>query len=192
MVGVLASTRGTDLQAIIDAIESKQLNAKIGLVIANKPDAFILERAKKHAITGLFVDPKSFPSREAYDTHLALEMKKNGVQFVLCIGYNKIITKPLIDAFENRILNVHPSLLPAFAGKFDADVHQDVLDAGVKVSGATVHIVTKEVDAGPIVAQRAVSIEEGETRESLKSKVQAIEGEMLVDAIRKFAEGKVR
>jgi formyltetrahydrofolate-dependent phosphoribosylglycinamide formyltransferase len=188
-IGVLGSTRGTDLQALIDAIAAKTLNAKIGLVVANKPQAYILERAKNHGIASEFIDPKSFPDREAYDERIAHRMNAEGVELVLCIGYNKIITKPLIGAYRNRILNVHPSLLPAFGGKFDADVHQDVLDAGVKVSGATVHIVTEEVDQGPIVLQRAIPIENGETKESLKSKVQSLEGEMLVDAIRRFASG---
>jgi len=191
-IAVLGSTRGTDMQAIIDAIEAGQLDASIEVVVSNKEDAGILERARKHGIEALFLNPKEFESREKYDGKLVEALRGKDVELVLLIGYMKIITKPLVDAFRNRIMNIHPSLLPAFAGGMDKNVHQLVLDAGVKVSGCTLHFVTEEVDSGPIIAQKCVPIAENETVDSLKEKVQRTEGEVIVEAVRKFAEGKIK
>lgn len=188
-VGVIGSTKGTDMQAIIDAIESHALNAQIGMVISDVSDAFILERARTHHLPAHFVDRKSFPSRDMFDAAIAQKMREANVDIILLIGYKRIVSKPLLDAFPHRIWNIHPSLLPAFNGKFDADVHQDVLNAGVKVSGATLHIVTADVDKGPILSQQTVPIMENETSSSLKQKVQAVEMDMLVSAIRDYGEG---
>ncbi len=189
-IGVLGSTKGSDMQAIIDSIESKTLNAKIGLVVADNP-AYILERAKKHSIPHLLIDPKSFPTKAAFNSAIAQKMKAAGVELILLIGYKRIVTKELIEAFPHSVLNIHPSLLPAFPGKFDGDVHQEVLDAGVKLSGATLHIVTEDVDNGPIFSQEAVAIENNETSDSLKGKVQKLEQNMLMEAIRAYAAKKV-
>ncbi len=190
VVGVLGSTKGSDMQAIIEAIERKELNARIGLVVSNKKDAFILERAKRHNIPALFVDSKAFSSLEEFDMEMAERFKKAKAELVLLIGYNKILTKPFLDSFPNRILNIHPSLLPAFGGAFDQNVHEAVLKAGVKVSGATLHLVTEDIDRGPIVMQKAVEIEKGETADSLKQKVQKAEQELLIQAIESFAGNK--
>lgn len=187
-VGVLGSTNGTDLQGIIDAIEKKELNATIGLVVSDQKEAFILKRAERHQIPFLCVERKNFPDKKSFNAELASQMKKSGVELVLLIGYKRILTKEFLDAFPGRVLNIHPSLLPAFAGKFGQDVHQTVLDAGVKVSGATLHFVTEEVDAGPILLQKAVEIAENETAETLKQKVQKIEQELFLKAIPLFAK----
>lgn len=191
VLGVLASTRGTDLQAVIDAIEAGQLEAEITCLISNKADAFALERAKKHGIEAIFLNPDEFGSKEEYDSKLVELLEGKGVQLVLLIGYNKFVTEPFLKAFENKAMNIHPSLLPAFKG-WDTNVHQAVLDAGCKVSGCSLFFVTSEPDAGPIVAQKAVSIAENETADSLKEKVQATEAEVIVKAVRDFGQGKLK
>jgi phosphoribosylglycinamide formyltransferase-1 len=191
VLGVLASTRGTDLQAVIDAIDAGKLEAEIACVISNKADAFALERAKKHGIEAIFLNPDEFGSKEEYDSKLVELLKEKGVQLVLLIGYNKFVTEPFLKAFENKAMNIHPSLLPAFKG-WDTNVHQDVLDSGCKISGCSLFFVTSEPDAGPIVAQKAVSIVEGETADSLKEKVQAAEAEVIVKAVQDFGQGKLK
>lgn len=190
VLGVLASTKGTDMQAIIDAIEAKKLDAEIACVISNKADAFALERARKHGIETIFLDPKKFAAKEAFDEELVRLLNARKAELLLLIGYNKFITKPLLDAFKNKAMNIHPSLLPAFKG-WDRNVHQEILDAGCKISGCTLFIVTEEPDAGPIVAQKAVEISEHETVDSLKEKVQAAEQAVLLKAIKLFAEKKL-
>ncbi len=191
VVGVIGSTRGTDMQAIIDGIQAKTLNARIGLVVSNKADAFILERARTHQIPCVFIDPKSFSTKEEFDAEVAKKMKEANVELVFLIGYNRIVRKPLLDAYAKRILNIHPSLIPAFVGKFDRDVHEDVLNAGVKVTGATLHIATEDVDAGPILSQESVTIQPTDTPETLKEKVQNVEKRMIVEAIRAYSENRV-
>lgn len=191
-IAVLGSTKGTDLQAVIDAIESKELNAKISIVISNKEDAYILERAKKHKIETLFLNYKNFSSREEFDKKVVEELKKRKVELVLLIGYMKIITPFFVHSFENKIWNIHPSLLPKYAGGMDKNVHQLVLDAGEKVTGCTLHIVTEEIDAGPIIAQKEVAIVPGETVETLKKKVQKAEQEIILKALKLFSEGKLK
>ena len=190
ILGILASTKGTDLQAVIDAIESKELDAKIACVISNKEDSFAFERAKKHGIEAIFLNPENFDSKEAFDEKVVQILQEKNVQLVLLIGYNKFLGKPFLKAFKNKAMNIHPSLLPAFKG-WDRNVHRDVLDTGCKVSGCTLFFVTKDADAGPIVAQKAVEVVEGETVESLKKKVQKAEQEVIVKAIKLFGAGKL-
>lgn len=191
VLGILASTRGTDLQAVIDAIEAGQLEAEVACVISNKKDAFALERAKKHGIEAIFLNPDEFGSKEEYDSKVVELLNQKRVQLVFLIGYNKFVTEPFLKAFENRAMNIHPSLLPSFKG-WDTNVHQEVLDEGCKVSGCSLFFVTSEPDAGPIVAQKAVPVADGETVDSLKEKVQKAEGEVLVEAARKFGQGKIK
>ncbi|MDH4154229.1 MAG: phosphoribosylglycinamide formyltransferase, partial [Nitrospira sp.] len=158
-VAVLASGRGSNLQAIIDAIESGQVQAKIVAVISNKKDAVALERARKHGLEDLFVDPKPFvgrpDSREAYDRALLEILQQYDVELVLLAGYMKIVTEVLVNAYANRMMNIHPSLLPSFPG---LDVQKKAIDWGCKLAGCTVHFVTEGVDEGPIIIQAAVPI----------------------------------
>ena len=191
VLGVLASTKGTDLQAVIDAIEAEQLEAEVACVISNKEDAFALERAKKHGIEATFLNPNDFDSKEAFDEKVVEILNEKGVQLVLLIGYNKFLSQPFLKAFENKAMNIHPSLLPSFKG-WDKNVHEEVLKEGCKVSGCSLFFVTSEPDAGPIVAQKAVQVSENETVDSLKEKVQKAEGEVLVEAVRKFGQGKIK
>jgi phosphoribosylglycinamide formyltransferase 1 len=190
-IGVLGSTSGTDMQAVIDEIEKGKLAAEIAVVISNKPDAFILERARKHGIEAVCIASKG-REREDFDREVAKTLDSHGVQLILLIGYMRFLSKWFTDKYKDRIMNVHPSLLPAFAGGMDLDVHQQILDHGVKVTGATLHFVDEGADTGPIIAQKAVHIEEGESKETLKAKVQAAEQEIILHGIRLFAGGKLK
>ena len=188
VLGVLASTRGTDLQAVVDAIEAGSLDAKIACVISNKQDAFALERAKKHGVEAIFLNPKDFPEKEKYDAEIVRLLNERSVGLVLLIGYNKFLGKPFLEAFKNKAMNIHPSLLPAFKG-WDKNVHEEVLGSGCKVSGCTLFFVTEEPDAGPIIVQKPVSVEETETVDSLKEKVQKAEQQAILEGIRLFQRG---
>ncbi|MFZ2189634.1 MAG: phosphoribosylglycinamide formyltransferase [Candidatus Magasanikiibacteriota bacterium] len=184
-LAILGSTRGTDMQAIIDAIESRELEAKIEIVISNKPDAYILERAKNHNLNTNCLILNKGETREEYDTRLLAELDKYNVDLILLIGWMRILSPVFINAFRDRILNVHPSLLPKFAGGMDLNVHEEVLKAHETESGCTVHLVDESVDSGKIIVQKKCSIDPNETAESLKNKVQKLEGEAFIEAIRR-------
>ncbi len=181
-LGILGSTRGTNMLAIIDAIEKKKLSATIEIVISNKAEAMILERAKSYHLPTQFIDGKNIP-REIFDQQVSKVLHDHQVDLVVLIGYMRILSADFVREWENKIINIHPSLLPAFAGKMDLDVHRDVLAAGVKETGCTVHFVTEEVDAGPIIVQKKCMVLDNDTPESLKSRVQSLEGEAMVEAI---------
>ncbi|MDP7476713.1 MAG: phosphoribosylglycinamide formyltransferase [Candidatus Woesearchaeota archaeon] len=190
-IGVLASTKATDLQAVIDAIQAKQLNSKISVVISNKGDAYALERAKKHNIEAVFINSKD-KEREDFDREVNDVLEKYDVDLILAIGYMRILSGWFVNKWKNKIMNIHPSLLPAFAGGMDKDVHTEVLKAGVKETGCTLHFVTEEVDSGPIIMQKKVDVAENETIESLKAKVQKAEQEVIVKALKLYDEGKMK
>ena len=189
-LGVLVSGRGSNLQAIIDAIEAKTLDATIALVVSNKKNAMALERAKKHGVKGLFLDPKSVAGelepRRAYDEKILQVLKDHGVQLVLLAGYMKIVTTVLIEVYQWRMMNIHPSLLPSFPG---LHAQQQALDAGVKVSGCTVHFVTEGVDEGPIIVQSTVSVNENDSVDALSARILEQEHRLYPRAIQLFAEG---
>lgn len=192
-IGVLASGRGSNLQAIIDAVEAGALQAQIIVVISNKRDAVALERARRHGIQDVFVDPKPFAgqpdSREAYDRALLDVLHKHEVELVLLAGYMKIVTPLLIHAYENRMMNIHPSLLPAFPG---LDVQKKALEWGVKVAGCTVHFVTPGVDEGPIIIQAAVPVLEQDSAETLAARILAEEHRIYPKAVQLYAEGRLQ
>jgi len=192
-VGVLASGRGSNLQAIIDAIEAGKLDARIVLVLSNKQDAAALERARKHGLTDIFLDPKPFAgqsdSREAYDRAVLDLLRKHDVELVLLAGYMKIVTSVLVRAYENRMMNIHPSLLPSFPG---LDAQKKALEHGVKLSGCTVHFVTEGVDEGPIIIQAAVPVQEGDTPETLAARILVEEHKIYPKAVQLYAEGRLK
>jgi len=192
-VGVLASGRGSNLQAIIDAIEAGKLEAQIALVLSNKKDAVALERARKHGLTDIFLDPKPFAgqpdSREAYDRAILDVLRKHDVELVLLAGYMKIVTSVLISAYENRMMNIHPSLLPSFPG---LDVQKKAIEHGVKLSGCTVHFVTEGVDEGPIIIQAAVPVLDGDTPETLAARILVEEHKIYPKAVQLYAEGRLK
>jgi phosphoribosylglycinamide formyltransferase-1 len=184
-LGIMGSTRGTDMQAIIAAIQEKTLAARINLVVSNKKEAYILERARQHQLKEMFVDSAG-TTRETYDQKISLLMQAEKVDLIILIGYMRILSEAFVKEWENKIINVHPSLLPDFAGGMDGDVHAKVLAAKVKQTGCTVHIVTKNVDAGPILVQKKCEVFANDTVETLKQRVQQLEGDALIEAIRKI------
>lgn len=184
-VALVGSTRGSSSQATIDSIKKGELNAQVVVVISNKADAGILERAKNEGIRGVHVPcPKGTP-RSEYDAKLTQVMKDEGVDLVMLVGFMRILSPEFCRTWENRCINIHPSLLPKHAGGMDLEVHRAVLEAGETESGCTVHIVAEEVDCGTIVVQQRVPVVAGDTPESLKARVQAEEGPALVEAVRR-------
>lgn len=192
-IGVLASTKGTDLQAIIDEMKAgKMPGIELAVVLSNKKDAYALERARAAGFTAIFVDPKG-KSREEYDKELARILKEHDVDLVCLIGYMRILSAAFVRQFPRRIINVHPALMPRFSGPgfFGANVHEAVLQAGEKETGCTIHFVDEGVDTGEIIAQEKIAISDDDTPESLKEKVQALEKKLYPEVIRAFAEGKI-
>jgi len=185
-VGVLISGRGSNLQALIEAIAEGRLVAKIAVVISNRPDAAGLERARAAGIETLVVNHREFPTRDAFDRALAAELLARHVSLVCLAGFMRLVGAPLLDAFPNAILNVHPSLLPSFPG---VDAQRQALEHGVKITGATVHLVTPELDAGPIVLQAAVPVRDDDTAETLAARVLIEEHRIYPEAVRIMLEG---
>ncbi|HLF86161.1 MAG TPA: phosphoribosylglycinamide formyltransferase [Nitrospiria bacterium] len=187
-IGALASGRGTNLQAIIDSIKKGYLQTEIAVVISNKKDAPALERASKEGIDTVYVDPSAFKDRTAYDVEILDILKRYRVDLVVLAGYMRIVTGPLIDAYKNRIMNVHPALLPSFPGM---SAQRQALEYGVKIAGCTVHFVEEGVDKGPIIAQAAVPVLEGDTEESLSARILKEEHKLFPQAIKLYEEGRV-
>ena len=188
-LGVLVSGNGTNLQAIIDAINAYTLpKAEISIVISNKKSAYALERAKKDGINTKYLNPKDFKTNEEYDKQIVTILKSYDVDMVILAGYTKILTYPLLNNFKNRILNIHPSLLPSFGGlnMYGINVHKAVKNSGIKQSGCTVHIVTKEVDKGPILSQAKVNIMDNDTPETIAQKVLIEEHKLLPATIKSY------
>jgi phosphoribosylglycinamide formyltransferase-1 len=189
-LGILVSGRGSNLQAIIDNIESGKLSAEIGVVISDRADAFSLERAKKHNIPGVHVSAKGYKGkRDEYDALLVTQLKKHNVELVCLAGFMRIITPTLIRAYPNRILNIHPALLPAFPG---LHVQKTAIEHGVKFSGCTVHFVDEGMDTGPIVIQAAVPVLDSDTEDSLSERILKQEHKIYSRAIQLYAEGRLR
>lgn len=192
-VAVLTSGRGSNLQAVIDAIEAGQVQAHIVAVISNKKDAVALERARKHGIKDVFIDPKPFSGRpdfrEAYDRSLLEILQQHEVELVLLAGYMKIVTAVLVNAYANRMMNIHPSLLPSFPG---LEVQKKAIDWGCKLAGCTVHFVTEGVDEGPIIIQAAVPIVDDDTSDTLAARILVQEHKIYPRAVQLFAEGRLR
>ena len=181
-VGVLGSTRGTALQGILDAMAAGTLDVDLVLVASDKRSATILERADKHGISTLFLDPSGL-KREAYDAQVSDALHHAGAELVLMIGYMRIVSAAFVDEWKGKLLNVHPSLLPAFGGLMNQKVHEAVLAAGVSETGCTIHQVTEEVDGGPIVLQKRCPVLADDTVESLKDRVQALEQIAFVEVL---------
>ena len=194
-IAVLVSGGGTNLQALIDAEARGELGCgKITLVIASKPDVYALERAKNHGIASLVLARKEYESIAAYSGALTDALIAAEIDLVVLAGFLTIIDEQVYNAFPNRILNVHPALIPSFCGKgyYGLHVHEAALAKGVKVSGATVHIVTPECDAGPIVLQKAVEVKEGDTPEALQKRImEEAEWKILPAAVKLFCEDRI-
>ena len=181
-LGVLGSTNGTDLQTILDSIASGELIGEVSLVLSNQKNAYILERAKNHNVPAFFLSHKE-KSREEFDAEMTAILKEHAVDLVLLIGFMRILSTKFCQEWRDKLLNVHPSLLPKYAGGMDTNVHEDVLKNGDAETGCTIHFVTDEVDGGPILIQKKCNIEPNETVDTLKTKVQQLEGIALIEAI---------
>jgi phosphoribosylglycinamide formyltransferase-1 len=182
-IGILGSTRGTALQGVIDAIASGALDVEIALVVSDRASSGILQRAMQHGIENVFISAAGL-TREAYDERVTAALQQSGAELVLMIGYMRIVSPSFVEAWRGRLLNVHPSLLPAFGGLMNKSVHEAVLASGVTETGCTIHQVTDDVDAGPIVLQKKCAVLPDDTVEALKDRVQALEQAAFVDVLR--------
>lgn len=195
-IAVLVSGGGTNLQAIIDAIAAGKItDTEITAVISNNKNAYALERAKQAGIKDIVVSPRDFETREVFNENLLKTLQEVNPDLIVLAGYLVVIPERVIDAFENRIINIHPSLIPAFCGTgyYGLKVHEAALKRGVKVVGATVHFVDKGTDTGPIIMQKAVAVQNGDTPKVLQQRVmEQAEWNILPAAIDKIAHGKVR
>lgn len=194
-IAVLVSGGGTNLQAIIDAIaDGKITNTEIALVISNKDGAYALERAKNAGVNGMCISPKQFADKEAYSQEMIKVLKENEVELIVLAGFLVVLPESFVNAFEGTIINIHPSLIPSFCGDgfYGLKVHEKALERGVKVTGATVHYVDCGTDTGPIIAQKAVYVEPGDTPEILQKRVmEQAEWVILPKAIDDIANGRI-
>lgn len=193
-VGALVSGGGTNLQAIMDAIDRDKINAEVVAVISSKEGAYALERANKKGIDNTVIRKKDYPAVEEYENAMADYLEAHGVDLVVYAGFMIILGETFVNRFENRMINIHPSLIPSFCGKgfYGLHVHEAVLKAGVKVTGATVHFVTAQCDAGPIILQKAVDVLDDDTPEILQKRVmEQAEWVIYPEAVRLFAENRL-
>ena len=181
-LGVIGSTNGTDLQAVLDAIAYGELVAKVSVVISNNEKAHILDRAKNHDIPAVFI-PHRGKTREEFDNEMTAVLKNNQIDLILLIGFMRILSSEFCLEWQDRLLNVHPSLLPKYGGRVDTSVHEEVLKNGDAVTGCTIHFVTEDVDGGPILIQKKCDVVQNDTIDSLKTKVQELEGRAFIEAI---------
>lgn len=188
VLGVLASGRGSNLQSIMDAISSGQIKAKIGVVITDKPQAKALERAKEAGILAVCVDRTQYTVKEDFETALVTELRKYQVDLVILAGFMRILSPLFVQAYKDKIMNIHPSLLPAFAG---AHAHRDVLAYGAKVSGCTIHFVDEGMDSGPIILQDAVPVYDDDTEDTLAARIIKVEHVLYPKAIALYLDGKL-
>ena len=182
-LGVLGSTNGTDLQTILDAVSAGELDADVAVVISNRTGAYILERAEINNVSALFISHKG-KKREEFDGEITAVLKEHSVDLVLLIGFMRILSPEFCRVWQDRILNVHPSLLPKYAGGMDINVHEEVLKNKDTETGCTIHFVNELVDAGPILIQKKCNVDPDDTVDSLKTKVQTLEGEAFIEAIK--------
>ena len=187
-IGVLASGRGSNFQAVVDSIERGEIEAEVALLVVDKKDAFAAQRAKKHNIPWMYVNPKDFNGKDAFYEHIASELLKRDVGLVLLAGFMRIVGKPLLDEFHMKVMNIHPALLPSFPGLHG---HKDAVDYGVKISGCTVHFVDEQMDTGPVIIQAAVPVLHDDTEDSLSERILPFEHRIYPLAVKLFAEGKL-
>jgi len=187
-VAVLVSGNGSNLQAIIDRIETDEINARIACVVSNNPNAYALVRAARLGIPTVILEKRFYDKRREYDTALVEILKDHGIELVVLAGFMQILTDVMVDAFPYAIINIHPALLPAFPG---LNAQKQALDYGVRFSGCTVHFVDHGTDTGPIILQAAVPVLQDDTVDALSKRIQKEEHRIFPEAIRLFAEGKI-
>ena len=182
-LGVIGSTNGTDLQTILDAIATGELDAEVSVVLSNRKKAYILERAENHHIPAVWI-PHKEKSRKEFDAEMTSVLKNYKVDLVLLIGFMRILSPEFCHKWRDKLLNVHPSLLPKYSGRMDTNIHEEVLKNGETETGCTIHFVTDDVDSGPILIQKKCNIDSNDTVETLKTKVQKLEGKAFIEAIK--------
>ncbi len=187
-IGVLASGRGTNLQAIIEAVEEGRIKGKISIVISDNPDAYALKRAKQHNIETQYIDFRSFKNREDYDKEIIKSLKEKKIELVVLAGYMRILSPFFINAYKNKIMNIHPALLPSFPG---LHAQRHAAEYGVKVSGCTVHFVDEGMDSGPIILQKAVEVKDNDSEESLAERILREEHRIYPQAIQLFSQSRL-
>jgi phosphoribosylglycinamide formyltransferase-1 len=187
-LGILASGRGSNFPAIIDSVQSGYLNAEIRALITDNPKAYCIERAAKHGIEHIILIPGHFSSRDAYFRAITSELSRRGIELVVLAGFMRIVGKPLIEAFPDRIMNIHPALLPAFPGLHG---QKQAYDYGAKISGCTVHFVDEGMDTGPVIIQAAVPVKDDDTEVSLSERILGYEHKIFPEAIKLFSEGRI-
>ncbi|TAN39683.1 MAG: phosphoribosylglycinamide formyltransferase [Candidatus Methanoperedens sp.] len=188
-IAVLVTGRGSNLQAMIDSIENGYLKARISVVISDIENAYALLRAKKHGIEAVFVDPEKYSSKELYEKQVLAVLRKHNAELILLAGYMKILGKTLLSAYKDRILNIHPALLPAFPG---LHAQKQAFEYGVKVAGCTVHFVDETLDGGAIILQRCVEVKEDDTDETLADRILEQEHKIYPEAVKLFVENRLR
>ena len=188
-IGVLASGRGSNLQAIIDASEQGKINSEVVVVISDISDAYALERAKKHGIPGFHINPKDFKNKKEYEEAIVNKLREHDIRLVVLAGYMRLVTSVLIDAFDGNIMNIHPALLPSFKG---LHAQQQALEYGVRYSGCSVHFVTVDVDGGPVILQAVVPVFDNDTEETLSARILEKEHMIYPEAVQLFAEGRLK
>jgi phosphoribosylglycinamide formyltransferase-1 len=193
-LGVLASGRGSNFSAILKSIKKHELDAKINVLISNRKNAGALDIANQNQIPAVFISQKKFKDPVQFDEQIRKTLKKYNANFVVLAGYMRLLTKDLVKQFQNRILNIHPALLPSFGGKgmYGHHVHEAVVKRGCKVSGVTVHLVDEMYDHGPIIKQKCVPVFEGDTPESLAARVLKQEHKIYAEALQLFAENRIK
>ncbi|BCV22499.1 phosphoribosylglycinamide formyltransferase [Moorella sp. Hama-1] len=187
-IGILVSGRGSNMEAIADAIEAGEVPARIQVVISDRPQARALDLARQRGLKALSLEPGPFPSRQAYDRALAAALKEGGVELVVLAGFMRLLSQDFLDQFPGRVINIHPALLPAFPG---INAQRQALEYGVKYSGCTVHFVDAGTDTGPIIAQAVVPVRDDDTPEALAARILAEEHRLYPQVIKWIAEGRV-
>ena len=192
-IAVLCSGGGTNLQALIDAQEAGQIDGEIVLVLSNASKAYALERARKHGLEAKFISKKQAGSDEAFNDAILAELRRVGAELVVLAGYLPIVGAQVVRAYEHRIINIHPALIPAFCGPgmYGHHVHEAVLAYGAKISGATTHFVDEQVDHGGVIMQASVPVLEGDTPDTLAARVLTVEHRILPESVRLFCAGKL-
>ena len=191
-IAVLASGRGTNFEALVHAARRADTNGEVRLLVANIPDAPVLKKAEAEHVPAVLIPHREYKTRAEFEQALIAELKHHDVGLVCLAGFMRILSPVFVNAFENRIMNIHPSLLPAFAGLQGMQVHEAAIAAGVKVTGCTVHFVNTDVDAGPIIVQRAIAVRDVDTAESLALRVLVEEHQAYAEAVRLFCAGRLK
>ena len=188
-IGVLASGRGSNFQALIDSIEAGRIKAEIVLLIVDNANAYAIQRAKKHSINYMFIDPGKYTNKNEFYSEIAGQLKLKDAELVILAGFMRVVKKPLLDAYPNKIMNIHPALLPSFPGLHG---QRDAVQYGVRISGCTVHFVDEGVDTGPVIIQAAVPVSPDDTEDILSTRILALEHKIYPEAVRLYAEGRLK